>query len=106
MATLEKIRSKQVFLFVVIIGALLAFILGDFFTSGRSFFGNPTTIAKAGDIKIDYNEYQKAVNEASQAQQAQGAQADPNAGAQGNPNAGQQGGQQAQPEDVEFEEVK
>lgn len=76
MATLEKIRSKQVFLFVVIIGALLAFILGDFFTSGRSLFGNPTTIAKAGDIKIDYNEYQKAVNEASQAQQAQGRHSD------------------------------
>ncbi len=33
MATLEKIRSKSVILFVIIIVALLAFILGDFLTS-------------------------------------------------------------------------
>ena len=50
--------------------------------------------------------WQAASQDLYQAQQAQGAQTDPNAGQQGNPNAGQQGGQQAQPEDVEFEEVK
>ena len=50
--------------------------------------------------------WQAASQDIYQAQQAQGAQGNPNAGAQGNPNAGQQGGQQAQPEDVEFEEVK
>ena len=50
--------------------------------------------------------WQAASQDIYQAQQAQqGAQGNPNAGAQGNPNAGQQGGQ-AQPEDVEFEEVK
>ena len=50
--------------------------------------------------------WQVASQDIYQAQQAQqGAQGNPNAGAQGNPNAGQQGGQ-AQPEDVEFEEVK
>lgn len=38
MATLEKIRSKSVLLFVIIIVALLAFILGDFLTSGRTYF--------------------------------------------------------------------
>lgn len=72
MATLEKIRSKSVLLFVIIIVALLAFILGDFLTSGRSFFGNATTIAKAGSEKIDYNDYQNAVNAASQAQAGKG----------------------------------
>ena len=48
MATLEKIRSKSILLFTIIIVALLAFILGDFFTSGRSLFGNGTTVAKIG----------------------------------------------------------
>ena len=48
--------------------------------------------------------WQAASQDLYQAQQAQGAQGNPNAGQQGNPNAGQQGG--AQPEDVEFEEVK
>ena len=49
--------------------------------------------------------WQAASQEIYQAQQAQQAQQ----GAQGNPNAGAQGGAQqggAQPEDVEFEEVK
>lgn len=76
MATLEKIRSKSVLLFVIIIVALLAFILGDFLTSGRSFFGNATTIAEAAGQKIDYNKYQTAINEAAQAQSAQGRHAD------------------------------
>ncbi len=71
MATLEKIRSKSVLLFVIIIVALLAFILGDFFNSGRSFFGNGTTIAKAAGEKIDYNDYITAFNAASQAQAGQ-----------------------------------
>ena len=48
--------------------------------------------------------WQAASQDLYQAQQAQGAQGNPNAGQQGNTNAGQQGG--AQPEDVEFEEVK
>ena len=37
MATLEKIRKKSVLLLVVVGVALLAFIIGDFFTSGRIF---------------------------------------------------------------------
>ena len=77
MATLEKIRSKSVFLFIVIIVALLAFILGDFLTGQRSFFsGSATTIAKAAGEKVDYNDYQKAVNEATQAMSAQQRRAD------------------------------
>lgn len=51
MATLEKIRSKSVLLLIIVGAALLAFIIGDFFTSGRTFFGTGTTIAKVGDRK-------------------------------------------------------
>ena len=58
MATLEKIRSKSVLLFTIIIVALLAFILGDFLTSGRSLFGGGTTIAQIGDHKIDVQLFQ------------------------------------------------
>ena len=39
MATLEKIRSKSTLLLIVVGAALLAFIIGDFFTSGRTLFG-------------------------------------------------------------------
>ncbi len=77
MATLEKIRSKSVLLFTVIIVALLAFILGDFFNSGRSLFGNGTTVAKIGDNEIDVQLYQQRLNEANQQLQAQGQQQDP-----------------------------
>lgn len=59
MATLEKIRSKSVFLIVVIGVALLAFIVGDALTNSRNIFGDQTTVAKVGSIKIDYTEYQR-----------------------------------------------
>ena len=65
MATLEKIRNKSVLLFIIIIVALLAFILGDFLTSGRSFFGNQTTVAQAGDVKVEYQEYQNRISQTS-----------------------------------------
>jgi peptidyl-prolyl cis-trans isomerase D len=71
MATLEKIRSKSVLLFVIIIVALLAFILGDFLTSGRTYFGNGSTIAKAGSAKVDFNTYQNRVSQASEQAQSQ-----------------------------------
>jgi len=63
MATLEKIRSKSVLLFTIIIVALLAFILGDFFTSGRSLFGPGDTVAKANGAKVNLNDYQARTNE-------------------------------------------
>ena len=78
MATLEKIRSKSVLLLVIIAVALLAFILGDFLTSGRSFFSNSTTVAEVGNsklfgnTKININEFQRRLEEASQQAQAQG----------------------------------
>ncbi len=54
-------------LFVVIIVALLAFILGDFFNSGRAFFGPGTTMVEAGDAKVDYqSDYQQRYELASQ----------------------------------------
>ncbi|MGM9867458.1 MAG: SurA N-terminal domain-containing protein [Lepagella sp.] len=59
MATLEKIRSKSVFLIVVIGVALLAFIVGDALTNSRNIFGDHTTVAKVGNVKVDYLEYQR-----------------------------------------------
>ena len=76
MATLEKIRSKSVLLFTIIIVALLAFILGDFLTSGRSLFGGGTTIAQIGDHKIDVQLFQQRVNEVAQQMQQQGQETD------------------------------
>lgn len=68
MATLEKIRNKSVLLFIVIIGALLAFILGDFLTSGRTYFTDPTTVAKAAGQKVEYDEYQSRLSQMSEQQ--------------------------------------
>jgi peptidyl-prolyl cis-trans isomerase D len=59
MATLEKIRSKSVFLIVVIGAALLAFIIGDALTNSRNIVGDHTTVAKVGSTKIDITEYQR-----------------------------------------------
>lgn len=59
MATLEKIRSKSVFLIVVIGVALLAFIIGDALTNSRNILSDHTTIAKVGNTKIDYTDYQR-----------------------------------------------
>ena len=59
MATLEKIRSKSVFLIVIIGLALLAFIVGVALTNSRNIFGEHTTIAKVGSTKIDFTDYQR-----------------------------------------------
>lgn len=71
MATLEKIRSKSVMLFTVIIVALLAFILGDFLTSGRNFMGPGDTVAEANGVKVKFHEYQQRVTELSNQYKAQ-----------------------------------
>lgn len=76
MATLEKIRSKSVLLFTVIIVALLAFILGDFLTSGRTLFGGGTTVAQLGSHKIDAQLFQQRVNETAEQMKTQGQDAD------------------------------
>lgn len=62
MATLEKIRNKSVFLIVVIGIALLAFIVGDAISNGRTLFGNGSTVAQLGDAKVDISEYQQRLN--------------------------------------------
>ena len=67
MATLEKIRSKSVLLFTIIIIALLAFIMGDFLTSGRSYFGPGTTIAKVNGAKADLTDYQNLTSKVDEA---------------------------------------
>ena len=76
MATLEKIRSKSVLLLVIIGVALLAFIIGDFFTSGRTFFGTGTTVAKVGGQKIDIQEFQRQMETANQNAQQSGQKID------------------------------
>lgn len=66
MATLEKIRSKSVLLLVVIGVALLAFIIGDFLNSGRSFFGSGTTVANVDGTKISIIDFQRRNEEYNQ----------------------------------------
>ena len=64
MATLEKIRSHGVLLLVIVGLAMLAFILGDFFSSGSTFFNRSQ--AYVGEIEgqtIDIMEFQKAVDQ-------------------------------------------
>lgn len=70
MAVLEKIRSKSVLLLVVIGVALLAFIIGDFLNSGRSFFGAGTTVAKVDGKKISITDFQRRYEEYNQQLQA------------------------------------
>ena len=77
MATLEKIRSKSVLLFVIIILALLAFILGDFLTSGRTYFGSGTTVAKIGNTKVEYDQYRQELEKMQTRAQQQGQDYDP-----------------------------
>lgn len=77
MATLEKIRQRSTLLLIVVGVALLAFIIGDFFTSGRTLFGNGTTIATVGDSKIDIQDFQRRYEEYSQRVQQQNAKMDP-----------------------------
>lgn len=66
MATLEKIRSKSVLLIGIIGVALLAFIVGDALTNSRNLFGNVNTVAKIGNTKIEYPDYQRKREELNQ----------------------------------------
>lgn len=65
MAALEKIRSKALFLTIVIGVALLAFIMGDALTSGQTYFGDGNTIANVGSEKIDAIEFQRRYEQLS-----------------------------------------
>jgi len=58
MAVLQNIREKCGVLVIVIVGlALLAFLLGDFLSSGRIGHGDDTVIAKINGSKVDYSEW-------------------------------------------------
>lgn len=66
MATLEKIRNRSALLIAVIGLGLLAFILGDAFSSSRSFLGIGSTLAKVNGQKIDIQDFQARYNEVSE----------------------------------------
>ena len=56
---------------LIVIGvALLAFIIGDFLNSGRSFFGAGTTVAKVDGTKISITDFQRRYEQYNQQLQA------------------------------------
>ncbi|MBO7133113.1 MAG: peptidylprolyl isomerase [Bacteroidales bacterium] len=58
MAVLQNIREKCGVLVIVIVGiALLAFLLGDFLSSGRIGRGDDSVIAKINGSKVEYGEW-------------------------------------------------
>jgi peptidyl-prolyl cis-trans isomerase D len=59
MATLEKIRSKAGIIVAAVIGfALLAFVMQDFFSSGKSIFrGTDDKVGEISGKKISYQDY-------------------------------------------------
>lgn len=72
MTTLERIRNRAGLLVSVVMFALLAFVLGDFFKSGRSFFGDsPTEMGKIGDKKVDVQEFEAKLDMAKKNMQQQ-----------------------------------
>ena len=75
MAVLEKIRSHSVLL-VVVIGIVLAgFVIGDLFTSGRTFWSKNERTALSIDGKdVSIEEYSMRLKELEDQAQAQGQQ--------------------------------
>ncbi|HWY97607.1 MAG TPA: peptidylprolyl isomerase, partial [Bacteroidia bacterium] len=71
MSILETIRSKaNVFVVILIGGALLVFILEDALTSGRFFFGgNENTVAMANGKKLEIKELNDKIEEIKQIQE-------------------------------------
>lgn len=64
MATLEKIRSKGVFLLVVIGLALIAFIVGDLLNSSSTYVQQSrANIAEIDEEKVNIEDFQAAVNQ-------------------------------------------
>ncbi|HSY75709.1 MAG TPA: SurA N-terminal domain-containing protein, partial [Bacteroidia bacterium] len=65
MSILETIRSKaNVFVVILIGGALLVFILEDALTSGRFFFGgNENTVAMANGQRLEFKELNEKIEE-------------------------------------------
>ncbi|MFN8257928.1 MAG: SurA N-terminal domain-containing protein [Bacteroidales bacterium] len=64
MATLENIRKRGPLVAVVIGFSLLMFILGDFINKGNSIFsGDRYSIARINDESINYQDFEKTVNQ-------------------------------------------
>ena len=64
MATLQRIRNHGVALLIIVGVAMLAFILGDLFTSGSSFFNRDREyVGEIEGTKIHYTEYESAVEQ-------------------------------------------
>lgn len=64
MAILGKIRSKGVFLLIVIGGAMFAFIIGDALTQGSSFMNQSReVVAKIAGEKINIRDYQDLIDQ-------------------------------------------
>lgn len=57
MAVIGKIREKSSLLLIIIGVAMLAFILGDLFRSGQSFFGDNNSIGEIGDVQVSGQEF-------------------------------------------------
>ena len=64
MAILGKIRSKGVFLMLVVGFALFAFIIGDALTQGSTFFNkSKETVAEIAGEKININDYAAMIDQ-------------------------------------------
>ncbi len=62
MATLQKIRNRGAVIAVVIGFALLAFLLGDFLSSGQAMFSNDNVFAEINGSEVSLQEYQVRYN--------------------------------------------
>ena len=72
MTTLERIRNRAGLLVGVVMFALIAFVLGDFLKSGRSFFGDvPTKMGTIGSKEIDVQEFESKLDVAKKNMQQQ-----------------------------------
>ncbi|TXB63898.1 hypothetical protein FRY74_11625 [Vicingus serpentipes] len=63
MAVIGKIREKSSLLLIIIGVAMLAFILGDLFKSGQTFFGDNNSIGEIGDVQISGIEFNSKYEE-------------------------------------------
>ncbi|MBR1631478.1 MAG: SurA N-terminal domain-containing protein, partial [Paludibacteraceae bacterium] len=64
MATLQKIRSHGKLLLIIVGLAMLAFIIGDFLSSGSTFFNREPAYVEAAGKSISWSEFDQRVSEA------------------------------------------
>lgn len=75
MAVIGKIREKSSLLLIIIGVAMLAFILGDMFRSGQSFFGESNNIGEIGDVQISGIEFNNRLEQSVARWESQNKQA-------------------------------